>query len=345
MKTPTPRKLPSGAWFVRVTVDGETISITRNTEKEAMAEAVALKARVKQAKKQPKKITLKDAAEAYIKDRAAVLSPSTICGYKTIAKTRFQTLMGSDINTLTAQKCQRAIDTEARIIGAKTLKNAWAFVASVIADVTGERPTVRLKSIIKKERPFLQPEQIELFLSVIKGLRIEIPALLALSSLRRSEILDLRWEDVDLDAKIIHVRGAAVFDENWKLVHKAENKNRASRRDVPMIEPLYAALSQINPEGEYVVTLNPSYIYEGINAVCERNGLPRVGVHGLRHSFASLAYHLGIPEKIAMKIGGWANAATMHEIYTHLADADIRKYATAFTGFFEKNCNENCNEI
>ena len=79
MKTPTARKLPSGSWFVRVTVDGETISITRPTEKEALAEAMALKARMKEAKKQPKRISLRKAAEAYIEARSSVLSPSTIC--------------------------------------------------------------------------------------------------------------------------------------------------------------------------------------------------------------------------------------------------------------------------
>lgn len=339
MKTPTAKKLPSGSWFVRVTVDGETIPITRPTEKEALAEAMALKARMKEAKKQPKRISLRKAAEAYIEARSSVLSPSTICGYKTIVKTRFQTIMDQDISSLTVQRCQRAVDAEAREVSAKTLKNAWAFVASVIGDITGERPAVRLKPVVKKERPFLQPEQIDTFLDAIRDRSIEIPALLALSSLRRSEILDLQWKDVDLNAQIIHVRGAAVYDENWKLVHKAENKNRASRRDVPMIAPLHAALSKIPQSEGYVVTLNPSYIYEGINRVCEENGLPKVGIHGLRHSFASLAYHLGIPEKIAMKIGGWANAATMHEIYTHLSDADIRKHSTAFTEFFTKKSN------
>lgn len=336
MKTPTPRKLPSGAWFVRVTVDGETVSITRDTEKEALAEAMAIKARMKQAKKQPKKVTLQQAAEDYIEARSSLLSPSTICGYKTIIKTRFQTLMPCRIDTLTQQKCQKAVDAESRIISAKTLKNAWSFIASVIAEVMGERPNVRLKPIIKKERPFLQPDQIGIFLKAIKNSNIEIAALLALSSLRRSEILDLQWKDIDMTAKIVHVRGAAVYDKDWNLVHKAENKNRASRRDVPMIDPLYEALTKAEHLSDYVVTFNPSYLYEGINAACERSNLPKVGVHGLRHSFASLAYHLQIPEKVAMKIGGWANSATMHEIYTHLSDADIHKHAEAFTSFFAK---------
>lgn len=336
MKVPKVKKLPSGSFFVRVTVDGQTISITRSTEKEAIAEAMAVKAKIKTASKAPKKKTLKEAAEEYIADRTLLLSPSTICGYKTILKHRFKTLLPQNIYNLTSRQCQTAINQESANISAKTLHNSWMFLSAVIYDETGNRFDVRTKPVIKKERPYLDADQIPVFLTQIKGKNIEVAALLALSSLRRSEILDLRWDDVDLDNRIIHVRGAAVYNEDWKLVHKAENKNATSRRDIPMIEPLFIALQNEKRNGEYVVSFNPSYIYEGINAACERAGLPKVGVHGLRHSFASLAYHLQIPERIAMRIGGWSNPATMHNIYTHLAEKDIQKQGNAFTDYFKK---------
>jgi integrase len=72
-----------------------------------------------------------------------------------------------------------------------------------------------------------------------------------------------------------------------------------------------------------------------INAVCRKNDLPEIGMHGLRHSFASLAYHLKISEKIAMQIGGWADATTMHKIYTHIGKADILKSENLLKEFFE----------
>ncbi len=61
-----------------------------------------------------------------------------------------------------------------------------------------------------------------------------------------------------------------------------------------------------------------------------------MGVHGLRHSFASLAYHLNMPEKVAMQIGGWSDRETMSKIYTHLAQMDISKYETQMTDFYKK---------
>ena len=42
MKAPKAKKLPSGSWFVRIRIDGKDIGITRQTEKEAVAEAMAV---------------------------------------------------------------------------------------------------------------------------------------------------------------------------------------------------------------------------------------------------------------------------------------------------------------
>ena len=47
MKTPKAKKLPSGSWYVSVRIDGKDISITRSTEKEAVAESMAIKAGIK----------------------------------------------------------------------------------------------------------------------------------------------------------------------------------------------------------------------------------------------------------------------------------------------------------
>lgn len=59
-------------------------------------------------------------------------------------------------------------------------------------------------------------------------------------------------------------------------------------------------------------------------------------MHGLRHSFASLAYHLHMPERIAMEIGGWSDSGTMHKIYTHIAQSDIKRYQAAMGNFYGK---------
>ena len=77
--------------------------------------------------------------------------------------------------------------------------------------------------------------------------------------------------------------------------------------------------------------------------VCNILGIPNVGAHGLRHSFASLAYHLGFSDLQTMEFGGWSDIQTVRGIYTHIAKIDRVKATNAMTNFY-KNANENANE-
>ena len=85
---------------------------------------------------------------------------------------------------------------------------------------------------------------------------------------------------------------------------------------------------------DFYITGNPNNLHQQINAVCKAADLPQVGCHGLRRSFASLAYFLGIPERELMREGGWADFETMHKKYVKLAEADLTE-DDAISQFFE----------
>lgn len=352
MKLPKPRKLPSGSWFVRVQIDGESYSITKPTEKECLAEAAAVKARVKDAQKRTGR-TLTKAIDHYIEARENILSPSTIRGYKAIQRLRFQSTMKRCIDDISQSQWQKIVNLEARQCSAKTLKNAWGFISSVILDTTGRKIIVRLPQVVPNDLPYLTAEQIPTFLDAIQGNYCEIAILLGLSSLRRSEIMAVRWEDIDLDAGCIYVHGSAVLDDEGNLVYREENKNTSSHRTVPFLIPqLRAAVESATQTSEYAVTCNPNTIWQCTNKACRKAGLPEIGVHGLRRSFASLAYHLGLSEEVTMKAGGWSDIYTMRKIYTKVSEKDINEQAQKYENFFSQlgaapktaNCNENCNE-
>lgn len=335
MKIPQPRKLPSGSWNVRVQIEGKSYSITKPTEKECIAEATAIKAGIKDARHGPRYRKLTKAMDDYIEARENVLSPSTIRGYRAIQNTRFNLYLTRDIFKMSQEQWQRAVNQEAKLCSAKTLKNAWGFVSSVIEETTGRRYTVRLPQVIPNDLPFLTAEQIPVFLEAIRGKNCEIGALLALSSLRRSEILALQRKDIDLEKGCIYVRGAAVFDENGKLVHKKETKNVTSRRTIPFLIPQLAdAIEAHDLTGKPYLVKDGANLNRSINRVCANNGLPNVGVHGLRRSFASLAYHLGISEEVTMRTGGWSDYTTMRKIYTKISQKDIQDQANLYASFF-----------
>ena len=334
MKIPQPRKLPSGSWNVRIQLDGESYSVTRPTKKECIAEAAALKARVKDARKRNGK-SLTKAIDRYIEDRENILSPSTIRGYRAIQRLRFQTAMSRCIDDITQEQWQRLVNLEARNCSAKTLKNAWGFISSVVLDATGRKIVVRLPQVVANDLPFLTAEQIPVFLEAIRGDFCEIAMLLGLSGLRRSEIMAVRWEDIDLSAGCIYVHGSAVLDEDGTLIYREENKNTSSRRTVPFLIPqLRAAVEAATKRTEYAVTCNPNTIYNSTNRACRKAGLPEIGAHGLRRSFASLAYHLNLPEEVTMKAGGWSDIYTMRKIYTKISEKDITDQGQVYEAFF-----------
>lgn len=338
INVPKPKQVSSGRWYINLRIKGESISITEDTEAKCVAKARAIKAGMLQA--DPKtSLTLRTAIDNYIARREAVLSPSTVRSYKSVAKNCFQAAMDKPLSFYDQAGWQRLVSAESHTCSPKTLKNAWSLVNAVLKEELGKAYTVRLPQIVPtRETKFLEPSEIHIFCDAAVGTRVEIAALLALHSLRRSELLAVTWEDVDLEQRCIHVRGAMVFDSSQKLVENKANKNKTSRRTVPiMMDRLYDLLKEQQQPSGPVVTLHPNTVRDSINRICEKNNLPQVGVHGLRHSFASLAAHIGMPEKTTMEIGGWANDATMKKIYTHALKTDRENYSKIMTDYYNKS--------
>ena len=337
ISVPAPRQLPSGSWRVQLLIDGKRISVTEDSEQACIARAMAIREKMLEPVDKSVKPTLTVAIDRYIESRENILSPSTIRGYRNIQKKRFQKLMKRPVNACSERDWQCAINAEAKKCSAKTVENAWGFVSSVINEEIGEKFSVTLPQVVSKPREYLDSDEIKIFLEYAKGNKYEIPVLLALCSLRVSEIIALTWDQIDLKKQLIYVEGAIVPDENNKYVEKAENKNESSRRTVPiMIPQLYTALQQADKKSKFVAPYHPKTILNAVNRICKEAGLPNVGTHGLRHSFASLAYHLRVPEKIAMQIGGWADDETMRKIYIHISKKDVKYYENAMSDFYKE---------
>ena len=204
--------------------------------------------------------------------------------------------------------------------------------------------TVRPRVIEKPVSSIDTPEQKRL-IAVLNMRPIGTILLIALyTGMRIGEILGLTWDKIDLDKGLIRVEGSAVVVAGNNVVYKETNKTKKSRRIVPIMIPnLHDALTAV-PEKDrtgLVYKRNPTLIWEEVNRICEKNGLPPVGVHGLRHSFASLAFssEVGMTEREVMEIGGWEDYQTVHKVYEHLSDKNRNEAAKKFAAFFQ-NANE-----
>lgn len=340
---PKPELLPSGRWRCRVMVDGEKASALGDTPEEANAKALALKSglvEMAQKNEEAKKghITLQAAIDAYIISRENVLSPSTINGYREIKRNRFQPLMQKQIAKIGPMELQEAINEEAKTVSAKTIKNALGLVATVIGEYK-ELNTKRLRLPQRKrtEHSYLDEQgMIDLF-EAIQGQSVELPILLAVwLGMRRSEILGLCWDCVDFDSGTIRVARTYVKDKDKGYVLRDALKTEASRRTLEcpgyILEKLRAYPGR--HEGR-IFRFHPNTLYKTMKRICDQHGIDFVGVHGLRHTNASVMLSLGIVDKVAMSRGGWSTDVTMKQIYQHIFPSDKAAAGGKVDSFFE----------
>lgn len=366
MKVPKPRRLPSGSWRIQLRMDGKSYSITEPTEKACVQKAQIMKAEHLAGKRQQKiedaNLTLQRAIELYCEDRSNGLSPSTIRKYYNIKKNQFQDLMGQRLDRITDRQWQRSVNAMLSRYAPKTVKVSVGMVKTVVTANALRFPLVSIggasaqKAKTVDKCQFLEPDEILLFVREAVKTPYEIPLLLALSSLRIAEIDGLNWSDVvpvtlyeapgnmfvqgppkPVNGLEIRIRRVRIQDKdgNWTL--KAGAKTEGSVRDVPVFIPeLQAALErERKPEGK-LMTATQEALRRACKRVCAAAGVPCPGVHGLRHSYASLTAsdQMQIPMHISQKIGGWENDKVMREIYTHVARSDVANCVSRLKSFY-----------
>ena len=337
IRVPEPKKTPSGKWRIQLRAEGE--SVTEDTPALAVAKARAIRAGfIEQKKKMGAKLSLGDAIDKYIDETDNLFSPATRRGYSIIRRNRFQAYMDVDIKTFT--DWQAMVNDEKKLCSTKTLHNAWGLVGAVLRANNITPPKVKMSQVTVPDQPWLTYEQIPLFCKAIYGEPCELGALLALSSLRRSELCAVTPDHVAEDGSSVLVSGAIVPDENNTFVHKDENKTQQSRRTVPVFIPrLRELLCAMDRDCDFIVSMHPDTLRKRVNAICKKAGPPEVGLHGLRRSFASLGHHLGLSEQEVMAIGGWEDYQTVHKHYLKLSAKDHLRGHKKMERYYTKNAN------
>ncbi len=136
--------------------------------------------------------------------------------------------------------------------------------------------------------------------------------LLILTGCRRNEILELKWEYVDLEARCLRLPDS-----------------KTGPKTVPLNSAALELLSEIERREPFVIPgRRPGSHLHSLNSQWQRirvaAGLEDVRIHDLRHSFASFGVNLGLPLPMIGKVLGHSNAS-MTERYAHLADDPVRE--------------------
>ena len=180
-----------------------------------------------------------------------------------------------------------ASSTRVQLAGVRLLYSAlrWAEVTQA-APFSDIKPVREKTAAWEKRQPYTHEEVQALVEAADARMRGQL-LLCAHSGLRVSEALDLRWNDVTIEVKILTVR----------------NGKGGKQRRVAMGESLKTALEAL-PEGDRVIGGSYPAAVERLQRLCHRAGIAYRGHHALRHyagtrltregaSLDDVARHLG----------------------------------------------------
>lgn len=333
MKVPQPKRLPSGAWRVQVMVDGKRVSVTEDDPKVAVAKAVAMKAKMEEARKSTRAMTVEEATDRYIESKDTVLSPSTIAGYKRTQKNLFKTIQSVRLSDLTQERVQKWVNALAKDKSPKTIRNAHGLLSAVLAEY---KPEMTLRTTLPQKQRYdakiPSEDEIRKLLEVAKGTEMELPFLLAVwLGLRASEIRGITWDCIEGDT--IHIKQAIVEGENGPALKGT--KSFSGNRKLTIPQHIKGLIDQTPKENEYLVTLSGQAMYKRFSRMCELAGVPHYRFHDLRHANASVMLALGIPDKYAMERMGHATTNMLKTVYQHTMKSKQEEITDSINKRFE----------
>lgn len=229
------------------------------------------------------------------------------------------------------------------------------FNKALIDDFVKRNPVrgISVKRDIEKEVQVLSAQEQNAFFDCCKGTFYDNFFNVAIATgMRIGELAALRWEDIDLEEKVIHVKRTLVYqkydDDECKTFHFELPKTRTSVRDIPINRQCEIALkkqylqknvirdkapTERTPEKQfqdllfttrYNTPLNSQIIYDAIKRVVEEVNLVRdvteelemFSCHCFRHTFATRCFEAGIQPKTVQTYLGHATLQMTMDLYT-----------------------------
>ncbi|MDR7450136.1 MAG: site-specific integrase [Armatimonadota bacterium] len=195
----------------------------------------------------------------------------------------------------------------------------------------------------RPEMRTLTPEQARRFLDVARGDRLyALYAVLVGTGMRLGEALGLGWPDVDLDRGTLTVRRQLC--EVAGRVWLAEPKTAAARRTVTLpgfvVRALREHQARMEAEGRLFTSHLLVFVDSAGNPLRKSNirrrsfepllraaGLPRIRLHDLRHTAATLHLLAGTPPRVVQEMLGHSHVAITLGTYSHVLPTMQREAA------------------
>lgn len=222
----------------------------------------------------------------------------------------------------------------------------WGYIQSNPAD-SAERPSLGVH-----EAAYLEEGDARRLLELLQAEPIRWRAIITfdlMSGLRRGELLGLRWQDVNLDEHTVTIRQTSNYLPG-KGVYVGAPKTATSARPLLLSTAAIMMLLEYkvwqdnqremmgdiweDQDGRVFTTdtgspMFPDSLTQWFSAFIARSGMPKVTVHSLRHTYASLMIADGVPLVVVSRQLGHAQTSTTANIYAHaIASAQAKAMQT-----------------
>lgn len=159
----------------------------------------------------------------------------------------------------------------------------------------------------------LNLEQLRAYLTAASKTKYGLPLMLMACGLRRSEALGARWEALDLAAGTLAVIGQRLPGSDAL----APLKSAAAYRVIELPPTVTVILKRMPRPigGGWICDVPSRSIYRVHDQLLTQLQLPKVTLHGLRHSFATAAVVQGVPIKVIQGALGHARYQLTADLY------------------------------
>ena len=278
--------------------------------------------------------TFADAADAWLHGRkVAGKRDVTIAGYRSTLRRPVEAFGGKRLSDVTSADVRKVVESVTAVgLSARTARLSLVLMRAVLADAVAEgliprNPAARVQAPEgeSRKREPLTVEEVGKLRQTITGDRLEACWLLTLYGLRRSEVLGLRWEHVDLDAGVLRIESGRVLVDGKRTEETGKTKTKAGRRTLPIPADLRAALLRLllaAGSSEYLATdpfgkpVRHEWWSDQWRRWCRKADVPVVTLHAARHGSVTYMIAAGVPLLDVSKWHGH-DLPTMLRTYDH----------------------------
>ncbi len=300
-----------------------------------------------------------------------------LCNASNVSDTTLRGIRnGSATSEETAQKLADALNinlltlfepvNEVSGLSSQTIKHYHAFISSVLERAVKwglilSNPCKRIDppKVNKKDIVYLSEDDTIKMLTLLESEDMPyrmIFTLLIYCGMRRGEVLGLEWKDIDFQNNVLSINRTSQYTTE-KGIYTDNVKTTSSRRSMKLSDEVVAMLKEYKcwqdeqrhllgdkwNETDRLFTqwnglpMSPSTPYKWLQNFTKKNDLPKINIHSLRHTNATILIRQGVNIRTVAGRLGHSMTSTTLNIYSHELQSADAAAADSLSAVFKKS--------